>query len=678
MEETEKPNTETAKVQRWFKEIALADKEEKEWRKAAKLAIDTYRSKPLGDGDKNRTFNILWSNVEIKRQAIYSALPDPDIRRRWRDEDQVGRAVAQILERCSQYILECKDVDSDLVAATNDMLTPGRAVTRVKLSTKFNDDKTVDSQDLDTEQVQWDKFKRGPGRTWDEVPWICFEHDLYKDEVEEKFGKEMADKLSYTNTGENDKKSENENDPIKTAFSRTKVYEIWDKSERKVYWLAESYKDEFLSVDDDPLDLRGFWPIPKPLYAVESSTSLIPETEYSKYQVLAEELEIVTRRRNRIAKALRVRGVFDSSLSEIVKVLEAGDNEMIPAENASKYMEMRQGLGSAIWMLPLKELVEVYRELGAQRDELIAQIYELTGMSDIVRGNTNPNETATAQRIKGNFASLRLEKQKAAAYKYSRDLLRLIVEIIAEKFDRVTLQRMSGLKFPTQDDYRQAEMLVRQSALVPGIIPEEQVQHAQEFLSSGLPTWEEIEEVMHDDLERDYRIDIETDSSIAIDKERDRQSMVEFVEAMGAFSKFTAESAQLGVITQPAAKKMMQAMARRFELGREVEDELMKEEPPKEGPSPEEIQAQQEQQKMQMEQQSAQMQAQLDERLAQIELQSKEREAQIREREAILDYRMKEMESRMEADRLANKNAYEQQKHQRDMEKLRETSASTQ
>ena len=37
----------------------------------------------------------------------------------------------------------------------------------------------------------------------------------------------------------------------------------------------------------------------------------------------------------------------------------------------------------------------------------------ITGMSDIIRGLSEPNETATAQQIKGQFAVLRLSDAAA-------------------------------------------------------------------------------------------------------------------------------------------------------------------------------------------------------------------------------------------------------------------------
>lgn len=659
-EEESEDKSKQAQVARWFKEFKLADKASKKWCDSAKMAVKVYDgdAKPDGvqSGEKERSFNILWSNVEIKREAIYSALPAPDIRRRWRDEDQAGRAAAMVLERCVTYVMDCKDVDSDLIAACNDVLVPGRAITRLRLKSELEGE-VVKSQDLETEQVQWDKFKHGPGKRWGEVPWIDFEHELHKDEVEKKWGQEIADKITYSINSENSEEKSDEDNELATVFSRAKIHEVWNKEDRKVYWIAESYKDDFLSVDDNPLGMRDFWPIPKPVYAIESSTSLQPRTEYSKYQVLAEELEVVTIRRNRIAKALRVRGVYDSQLGEMEKLLEAGDNKMIPMENASKYMERAGGLDSAVFFLPLEVLVNTFRELGVQRNELIGQIYELTGISDIVRGDTNPNETAAAQRIKGNFASMRLEKQRTAFHKYARDLVRLIVEVIAERFDRATLQRMSGLRFPTNEDKENAQLLLERAQLAPQSVPPEMIQQAQQLLQSNVPTWDEIEEILHDDLERDYRIDIETDSTIAIDKQREQQAISEFLEAIGSFLQAIQAAGGMGMVTPEAGKKMLLAVARRFQLGRDVEDELQKENPPQqEGPSPEE--------------ESKERMAKIDERMKQMEAQHKESMLELEEREGLMESRLKQLNFQIEQASLRNKETYEAASHERKMEEL--------
>lgn len=619
-EEKGEAKGEDEQVRRWLSEIGLSDKTEKGWREDAKRALDVYASEVTGkEGEKKEAFNILWANTEIKRQALYNTLPVPDIRRRFGDKDPVAKAVSEILERSVAYTLDCGNFDEAFANAVLTMILPGRAVTRIKYRAAFEKDEegqdtdTIQSEKVECEQVQWDDFIRGPGKTWPEVPWIAFKHKLTKDEVKAKWP-EFAEKITYDVAAVSEGASENKTDS--TVYKRACVYEIWDKDSRKVIWIAKEYADSPLEVVDDPLELSGFWPIPEPLVAIERPDSLIPITEYSQYCLLAKELESITRRRSRIVSAMRVRGVYDSTLAEMSKIFEADDNDFIPAENLSRLIEAG-GIEKAIWMMPLDKLIIVYRELGMQRQALISEIYELTGISDIIRGNTNPNETLGAQQIKANFGSMRLDRQRQAVQRYIRDIVRIVAEIISEKFDRATLASMTGMNFPTEAEKMQVQGQIQLAAMQAQIdgnqAPLQQLQaQAQAVLSK--PSWEDIEQVLKSDLQREYRIDIETDSTIVADVQRDQQAMTEFMNGMGQLFKYSADGINSGILTIDLAKKTVAAFMRKFKLGREVEDELENSmnQPAQANPQAEaaQAQAQAEQQKMQMEMQRIQAESQ--------------------------------------------------------------------
>lgn len=612
-----------------LQEIKLAKKAEKDWRKDAEKAILAYRSQSRTDDQvsQKETFNILWANTEIKRQAVYNNPPRPDIRKRHQQRDLIGKTISELMEKCVTYVIDCEDLDGDLIAAVNDMLLPGRAVTRVKYSSVFvkgEDGKETDeieSERVTTEQVQYCDLTVGPGKTWHDVPWIAFEHDLTKDEVKKRWP-EFADSLTYGD----DKDGDDKDDP-ESVFKKAEIYEVWDKDERKVYWIAPSYKDKFLEVSDDPLELKDFWPIPEPLRAIEDSTSLIPITEYSQYYILAKELEIVSRRRNKIADALRVRGVYDSTIAEMDKVFESADNEFIPAENLSRLIEAG-GLDKAIWMLPIDKLISVYQILGQQRADLIGQIYEITGISDIVRGDTNPNETLGAQQIKASYGNMRIDRQRTAVQKYARDLIRLIVEVISDKFSRETLALMSGMNFPTAQQKQQAQMSLQSIQMMSQGNPQlqqqmqGQIKQAQEILAK--PSWDEIEQVLKSDMMREYRIDVETDSTIAADQQKEQQNVTEFLNAMGQFFRYASDGVNSGMIDGKIAKMTMASVVRKFKMGRDIEEEIDAAiENPQENPA-----QQQAQQAQQAEQQAAQQKAQVEQMKADAQKQKQDFELQ--------------------------------------------------
>lgn len=621
-------------VDRWLKELSLAEKREKEWRDDAQKAVDIYVNKKKS----KETFNILWANVETKRPALYNSLPEVDIRRRFRDKDTIGKAVSELLERTCEYIIDCSDLDFYSIQAVNDMLISGRAVTEIVYEPEFEEyeedevsetgevstvsRKELVYQDIKFSQTAWDDFRVGPGNNWKEVPWLAFRYKFTKDEIRSKWPK-FKDELAFNDDDKEDK----------SVFKRVPVWKIWDKDAREVIWVCEEYKDSPLDVESDPLELKDFFPVPRPLYAVENPTSTVPICEFAQYFNLAKELEEISRRINKIIKAVRYRGVYDSTLAEMQKLFDSDDNEFIPSEDTTRLIS-EKGIQSAIWTMPVREIAEALVILKNQRRDLVQEIYEVTGISDIMRGATNPHETKGAQEIKANFGSGRLARQQTAVQVYMRDIIRIIAEIAAENFTRETFTRMTGLNFPTQMDKMLAQFQMEQAQQEP---PPE----LQEMLSQ--PTWEEIEEVMKNDFLRSYRVDIETDSTIKLDEQKDKQHTAEMMKAIADFSGAAGMAVQAGALPEGAPSKLIAVMVRKFKLGREVEEFFNQPPQPKQDP---------EAMKLQQEQQQAQMEAQMEQQKFQMEMQGKQQELQIELQKAQMELRMEQEKMQLERQKM--------------------------
>jgi hypothetical protein len=569
-----------SQVKRWLDEIKLADKRDKEWVGSVQSTLKVYNGDHSRDQEhtkRKETFNILWSNVETKRPALYNSVPRPDIRRRFRDANPLGKVVSELLERCLSFTIE-EDFDATMIAAVMDMLLPGRAVTRVKyvptLETNEMGEEEVTHQEIEYEQVQWDDFRMGAGRTWKEVPWEAFRHKSTKKDFTARFGEELANKVQFdAASGEQLDSLAKDDNTEKSLFKQTTYWEIWDKEERKVCFISTSYKDAPLEVVDDPLSLKNFWPNPCPLYAIESSTSMVPTAEYSMYETLARELELMTNRIAKIIDGLRVRGIYDSTMGEIEKLFDEADNGFIPAEGLSRLVETG-GLENAVWMLPIKDMAEVLVYLYQRRESLTREIYEVTGISDIQRGDTNPNETLGAQQIKANFGSQRLQRQQRAVQTYAKEVMKIAAELIAENFSPEMMGLMTGMQFPTGEEKQAAQMQIEQMQQMqqqPG--PDGQPQQPQEpdpqlMQTAQAPSWDEIMEMLQSDVVREFRIDIETDSTIQGAQEQDEQAVTNLLTGISAILwKVLAPAVQSGVLPMDAAKKMLMSAVRRFKLG---------------------------------------------------------------------------------------------------------------
>jgi hypothetical protein len=712
--------TKSDEVRRWQSEITLALETEKKWRQEGERILKVYRSESDNKVRKD-TFNILWANTEIKRQSVINTTPIPDCRRRYSDDDPVGKEVSEILNRAVSYTLDCQDALNKLIAAANDFLLPGRGEIRVRykgymepVETEVEIEETADGpeaeeaveaqeqigyEECQLEHVQWNEFIHGPAKEWDPVPWIGFIHDLTKDDAEDRFG-EKAQNLSYSMTTANRKDgkklaSNNDNSDV-TIFQRTTVYEIWDKSSKKILWIGKDYADDFLDEIDDPMELQNFFCVPRPMYAIEDPNSLIPIPEYSQYETLAKELEDITRRLLKLVKACKVRGVYDSRLSEIERVLDEDENALIPAENSAAINEIG-GLAKAFWFLPLEQIVGVIQTLNNQRISVKQQIDELNGMSDIVRGSTNPNETATAQRIKANFASARLDKQKQSFQRFARDLVRLIADVIS-KFKRENLTAITGLSYLTNAEKMQRQQEIQalsnpQMVQASGMQPEQVQQRIQQLQQEAAkPSWEDIEAILRSDILREYHIDIETDSTMAADQQSEQEVLASFMQAMAQFSTMASGAMQTGLMTGEAAKKIMIAFTRKFRLGKDVEEELEKPLPPK-GPDPEmakmqaEMQmAQQEfamkqqveQQKMQMDQQTKQAELEIERQKQMLELQAMQAEYAHKQRMYELEFQSKQQQLALQQQSMAMKNEFAVEDHTRKIMEKQETQSVAQ
>lgn len=607
-------------AKRWSVELRLASKREEKWRKEAKEVISRYKLKDKKKG----SYNILWSNTETMRPTIYSSLPVPDVRRRFRDADPLGKAVSEVLGRSLDFMVDSTNFDSVCKAGALSMLLPGRSVAWVRYVPSFaeqptapdqaaqplagqadpmaaqpptnpaadqNTDPTVEEvlewEQSEAEHVKWDDFRHGAGDTWEEVTWVGRRHRMTRDAMIEKFGEKIGNDITLDSADSEEVKKLDDN-KVKELFRTASVWEIWDKDNRQVLFIAENYDKGPAKITPDPLRLKGFFPCAEPLLVIEDVDSLIPQTHYSMYEEQAKELDEVTKRINDLIKSIKASGIYDARIAELVKMMESNESQLVPAEDIAGLLAAMGGKGieALIWMQPIDMYVKVYAELIQQREALKQTIYEITGLSDILRGMSNAAETATAQQIKNKWGTLRVQRMQRAFQRWVRDTIRLMAEVISQRFQVETFQKMTGLKYPTLDERNAAQQLIMQAQQqeqmqqmpMPGMPPmpmaapidPAQLDQAKEIANKV--AWEEIVDVLRSDPSREFRIDIETDSTIAETIETDmaglRDVMGGIVEIINGF----APAVQAGAVPVESVKELILAVTRRARLGMAVED----------------------------------------------------------------------------------------------------------
>lgn len=450
------------------------------------LAVDkVFRDEREATTQGETHWTLFSSDILTMVSMLYGNAPKADVSRRFGDAtDDVGRIAGEIAERLLHTDLE-KAGDTTQEAVGNallDWLLPAGGFVRVRYAAKFEqveaapevlDEKTgevespaveagerIASEEAPIDYVHWQDFRWSPCRVWSEVTWVAFAAEMPKKAFLERFSPAASEDAEADKAvGEalwqrmpKQSKGATDEEKARDPWARARVWEIWHKEEKQVFWYVEGF-DEVLDVQEDPLQLDGFWPCPRPLFANLTTSKLVPRSSYYLAQDLYLEINRVSTRIDRLQRAIKVAGLYDSSNPEIARVLdEAVENELLPVKNWAAFIE-KGGMKGAMDFLPLEAMANALAQLRDYRRELVDALYQVTGKADIMRGQAStPGTSATEQSIKAKFGSVRIQRMQDEFARFVSEAQALKLEVISKHFQPETIIERSNAKYAFTED----------------------------------------------------------------------------------------------------------------------------------------------------------------------------------------------------------------------------------
>lgn len=442
----------------WHNQIDASLKREDKWRKRAASVVCRYLDERERDeGEVDRRISILWSNTEVLKSTLFAELGSPDVRRTFPQPgkaNKIARVAALVMERALVACANRYDVAGEIEDGVTDYLLGGRGQCWIEYDAEIVEQggaETLGYQQVKVCHVPYDEWTHGPGKKWRQVPWVARQHLFTRDDVKQQFPDLDLDKqkvpFNFTlKEGEGRSDDQGAGD-----FKRAKIWEIWDSISRTRIYIAEGYDWEIERIED-PYRLEGFFPCPKPLYAVKTPDRLIPQPEYCQYQDQAAELDRLNQRIYVLVEALKYCGIYDGSADDELSSLgNLSDGQFVPFKNMAA-LASGGGLKAAFQVRDLAPIAMAIQQLAQRAVSLIQSIYEVTGISDVIRGATDPNETLGAQKLKARFGSQRMQKRQKEVQTFVRNLYRMKAEIIAEHFEPQQLSQMTGILLPPESE----------------------------------------------------------------------------------------------------------------------------------------------------------------------------------------------------------------------------------
>lgn len=633
----------TTIASRWNSEIEKSEKYMKTAHTHGEAVYKRYEDDRDGAQIGIKKANIFFANVNTLKESLFNSLPKSDVRKIHQQayNDELSRVTAMVAQRCLDYEIQCAcDFREAVTLAILDRLVPGLG----QLWCSFDMDKEESEPDADgnttentvpgteslkIEHVEWTDFLFEPCKRWSRCTWVGRKHHMTKNDFISQFGEDNYSKTGGTKTTSAD----NSYDMQDVNKNKLCVYEIWDKRTKKVYFIYKGMDDP-LSEQDDPYHLASFFPCPAPLIANQNTRKFYPHTDYHFSQDQYNQLDTLYARMGMITDAIKVAGIYDSSAGELTRMLTEGENKLIPCDNWAMMAE-NGGVSGKIEWYPVEQVVKVLSELTTQFASIKGLLSEISGMSDIVRGDSNQYETAKAQQIKAQFASVRMNG-------YQRDV---------SYFVQDTLRIMADLVFGLYSDQKILEIV--------GDIDEPDQQY--------LP---QVAQILRSDERRKYRINIQADSLTQADWDLEKGQRQEIVQVLGQMIGQTMQLVQQAPQMASLAAQMIKFAISGYKGSSELQgwidqqlDQMQKaaQNPQPKPPSPEEQKAQAEMQQMQAQ---AQMDQQTQQAQMQAEQQKNEMDMQMKQMELVHKQKIYELELQMKQAEMALKQQEAQMKMQ--------------
>lgn len=537
-------------ARRWAMEIGNAREVLRPWHEQAEAIHAFYLDERRDVAEGEKRVNLFTANVQTQEALLYGQMPRASVERRFADSaDDAARLAGLLLERVLNAEL---DPDGDTYSQAlghvlQDRLIGGMGQARVRYEPVFGpaEEEGLEERKVDesapTDYVYWRDFLWSPARVWSQVRWVAFRNELTPEQVEARWDKETADAVPY-GVGQSKEKEEDAPNP----WQRAEVWEIWDKSRKLVIWWVPGH-DKTLETKPDPYELKRFFPCGMPLFANPTTGKVVPRPDFTLTEDQYRDINELTTRIALLVHAVRAAGAYDSNNHALRNLLNGDNaNELYPVENWAAFSE-KGGLRGAFEMMPLDVIVSAIQTLRLEKEAAKAELYEVTGMSDLLRGQAaQAGATATEQAIKSRFASVRIQRLQQGFAEFATTLLGLKAELICRFFDEATILRLANAEH--MEDFK------RQGAM----------QEAVALLKSRL---------------HEYRVEVKAESLSMADFTSLRQESMEVLQGIAAFLQALTPMAQAIPGSTPYMLRVFQWGMSKIKGGAEIEgviDEAIK------------------------------------------------------------------------------------------------------
>lgn len=599
-EETDKDKP---SIKFWISQLKAAEKAKKRSDKWTKASIEEYLAYEDSDPEdaNDARYPLWWASVKTLQPAIYARTPIPVSRKAFDDlDDNLARLGSLCQRRLANYLIGCTPYDRVQYTTRDTFIHSGKTTERVYFESETKTERiyyspseiqqpplpqppglppapppppivvylNAQGEQIDQSQLQQDEegklfhevtstevkvclipihykdlLHTPNARDHEEIDWMAFRSLMHKEDVAARFGAEIAETITYKSRDEDEEEKTSASEDAYLAKNYCDVWEIWDKRKKQVYWYIEGHTEDFVDTKPDPYELIGFFPCPSFMLGTVSPSNLYPIPDFAQLRPLIRQIDAMADRLQRLIRSMKYVGLYDSSNEDLKMLANMTRDGLFLGVRDLKQLIGEGGLQNLVMFFPVEKFIEGANILAQFLNLYENKFYELYKIPDIIRGVSDPTETAAAQQLKGQYHTLGISQIQREFQRVNRDIIELMVDLALKVFPEEKIIDVVGVNFMEPADQQ---------------------------------LWPQVYSLLRDDKERKIRIDIETDSTITMNQTAEIEKMNYLAKNLFEGLNAVASASERNPDFAPVGLKMLTLVIQATEKGEQVEQLLTK------------------------------------------------------------------------------------------------------
>jgi len=341
-----------------------------------------------------------------------------------------------------------------------------------------------------------------------QVTWEVYRVKYGKGDFVKKWGKEKWEELVQVQV----ESGRHQDEEKASSVDFVEVSECWDIEKKTVECLCLDGSGVYLETKVDPYGIKGFFPSIL-VVSGKKNDRLWGLSDFANYREKLDHIKELNRRRVLLQSYLNRNGIGNGRYKDELQALNEmkGDGRIIFVDQFNNLVTDAQGQGGFVQFFPVAEYVQAFQEVNGAYNEAKAEYYEYFGLDMLMQtGGAEVVQDEQAQRQSvGLLYTTRMRKFQ----EFVKDSIRQLEDTALHVLPEDVYKTLIGFSY----------------------MPE-----------GYQALWPEAYEILTNDYFRCIRIDIDTDSTVALTKE---------MEAGQQMQLFQTVQQSLGPLTDVAQTK---------------------------------------------------------------------------------------------------------------------------